>query len=119
MIGRLLAAPAACLLALTFVVVAESGAARVRCSADPLVAAEFIVPPPPFKARGIVVRRWRLPPQEPPGRGPRYKRLYLVTFFVVKGNAVLPRGHRYSQFAYVARKTVTAPWCFLKGGSGP
>jgi hypothetical protein len=118
MIGRLLAA-AACLLVLVVVAAAETGAARVRCSANALVAARFVVPPPPFEARGIVVRRRALPPQEPRGRGPLYKRLYLVTFFVVRGNAVLPRGHRYSQFAYVARRRVTAPWCFLKGGSGP
>ena len=92
---------------------------RARCSLDPRVAAVFVVPPPPFRARIVSVRRWKLPPFEPAGRGPLFKRLYLVTFFVVRGNAVLPRGHRYSQFAYVRRAKLGAPWCFLKGGSGP
>jgi hypothetical protein len=107
----------AAMLALVF-----SGAAagaRVRCSPDPAVAARYIVPPPPFIGRVVAVRRWAIPPFESKGRGPAYKRLYLVTFLAVKGNVVLPSGHRYSQFAYVSRKTATAPWCFLKGGSGP
>jgi len=92
---------------------------RTRCSNDARDAARFIIPPSPFKARLISVRRWKLPPFEPAGRGPLYKRLYLVTFFALKGNAVLPGGHRYSQFAYVTRQSTTAPWCFVKGGSGP
>ena len=93
--------------------------ARSRCSFKPKVAAEYIIPPPPFRARVVSVRRLKLPPGEPVGRGPRFKRLYRVTFDVLHGNAVLPAGHRYSQFAYVTRKHLTAPWCFLKGGSGP
>jgi len=90
-----------------------------RCSSNPAVAARFVVPPPPFGARLTSVRRQQLPPSEPAGRGPSYKRLYLVDFYVSKGNAVLPAGHRYSQFAYVSRTSTTEPWCFLKGGSGP
>jgi hypothetical protein len=92
---------------------------RARCSPSPQVAAEFVIPPAPFRARVVSVRRTALPPGEPAGRGPRFKRLYRVTFVAVKGNAVLPAGHRYTQFAYVTRKTGSAPWCFLKGGSGP
>jgi hypothetical protein len=83
------------------------------------VAARYIVPPPPFVARVVSVRRRAIPPFEPAGRGPLYKRLYLVSFRAIKGNAVLPSGHVYTQFAYVVRKTVRSPWCFLKGGSGP
>ena len=93
--------------------------ARPRCSFNPQVAARYIIPPPPFSARVVSVRRAKLPPGEPVGRGPAFKRLYAVTFHVLKGNAVLPRGHRYVQFAYITRKSMTAPWCFLKGGSGP
>jgi len=92
---------------------------RTRCSSTPQVAARNVIPPPPFEARVLSVRRRQLPPGEPRGRGPLFKRLYVVTFYVLKGNAVLPAGHRYSQFAYVTRKSVTAPWCYLKGGSGP
>ena len=105
-------------LALLLSVGAASGA-RTRCSPDPAVAARFIVPPAPFVGRVVSVVRRKLPPFEPAGRGPRFKRLYLVTFLAVKGNAVLPSGHRYSQFAYVSRASTTAPWCFVKGGSGP
>lgn len=90
-----------------------------RCSANPAVAARFVIPPPPFGARLTSVVRHDLPPSEPPGRGPVYKRLYLVTFYVSKGNAVLAGGHSYSQFAYVDRTSATESWCFLKGGSGP
>jgi hypothetical protein len=90
-----------------------------RCSASPEVAARFVIPPPPFGARLVGVRRQQLPPSEPAGRGPSSKRLYLVSFYVSKGNAVLPAGHRYSQFAYVSRTSTSQPWCFLKGGSGP
>ena len=89
-----------------------------RCF-KPALAAEYIVPPSPFRARVVSVRRLELPPGEPVGRGPSFKRLYVVSFDVIKGNAVLPAGHRYSQFAYVTRKSTAAPWCFLKGGSGP
>lgn len=92
---------------------------RTRCSDDPAVAAQWIVPPPPFAARVVAVRRRSLPPGEPAGGGPARKRLYLVTFDVTAGNAVLPSGHRFTQFAYVARAAATSPWCFLKGGSGP
>ena len=98
---------------------APASGSRQRCSADPAVAARFIVPPPPFVARVVSVARHALPASEPAGRGPRFKRLYVVTFLALKGNAVLPSGHRYSQFAYVTRSSVTAPWCFAKGGSGP
>jgi len=104
------AAPATC---------ATLSTERARCSFNPQVAAQYIVPPAPFKARIVSARRWVLPPGEPVGRGPRLKQLYLVTFYAIKGNVVLPGGHRYSQFAYVTRRTTTAPWCFLKGGSGP
>lgn len=90
-----------------------------RCSASAAVAARFVVPPPPFGARLLSVLRRDVPPSEPLGAGPAYKRLYLVTFYVSKGNAVLPAGRRYSQYAYVGRSSTTAPWCFLKGGSGP
>jgi len=83
------------------------------------VAAQYIIPPPPFKARRVSVQRRQLPPGEPPAGGPQHKRLYVVTFFAVRGNAVLPTGHRYEQFSYVIRKTAGARWCFLKGGSGP
>lgn len=89
-----------------------------RCSTQPQVAAEFIIPPPPFKARVVSVRQIPLPAGEPAAGGPQLKRLYSVTFDVVKGNAVLEHG-RFTQFAYVSRKLTTAPWCFLKGGSGP
>lgn len=92
---------------------------RSRCSSLPQVAARYIIPPPPFVARSISVRRQPLPAFEPAGGGPDYKRLYTVGFFAVRGNAVLPSGHRYTQFAYVARKKTSVPWCFLKGGSGP
>lgn len=90
-----------------------------RCDASPAVAARFIIPPPPFGARLVSVRRHDLPPSEPAGRGPSYKRLYLVTFYVSKGNVVLPSGHAYAQFAYVLRSNAKEPWCFVKGGSGP
>lgn len=93
--------------------------ARPRCSSNPKVAAEYIIPPPPFRARVVSVCRWKMPADEPVGGGPAYKRLYRVTFDVLKGNAVLPAGHRYSQYSYVTRKTTTAAWCFQKGGSGP
>jgi hypothetical protein len=92
---------------------------RPRCSAVPVVAARYIVPPPPFAARVVSVRRRAVPAGEPREGGSRFKRLYLVTFAVSRGNAVLPAGHRYSQFAYVMRNSAQAPWCFLKGGSGP
>lgn len=83
------------------------------------VAARYIVPPPPFVARVVSVQRQALPPGEPRAGGPNLKRLFRVTFDVSKGNAVLPSGHRYTQYAYVSRKATTARWCFLKGGSGP
>jgi hypothetical protein len=92
---------------------------RARCSPNPQVAARYIVPPAPFLARIVFVKRQPLPPSETAGGGQNFKRLYAVTFDAVKGNAVLPSGHRYTQFAYVARKTTSADWCFLKGGSGP
>lgn len=109
-------------LAATALVAAQAapgGAARVRCSPDPKVAARTIVPPPPFVARVLVVERKKLPPFEPAGRGPEYKRLYAVTFHAVRGNAILPTGHDYTQFAYVTRRTLSSRWCFVKGGSGP
>lgn len=94
-------------------------ALRVRCSLRPEVAARRVVPPPPFVARIVSVERVPLPSSEPAGRGPSFKRLYRVRFDAVKGNAVLPTGHRYTQFAYVVRKTIGGRWCFLAGGSGP
>lgn len=90
-----------------------------RCATSPSVAALFIIPPPPFGARLVSVRHRDLPQSEPVGRGSAYKRLYLVTFYASKGNAVLPTGHNYSQFAYVGRASTKEPWCFVKGGSGP
>jgi hypothetical protein len=98
---------------------AQTAGTRARCSPLPQVAARYIVPPPPFLARIVSVTRQPLPSAEPPGGGPNYKRLHRVTFDAVKGNAVLGSGHRYSQFAYVARTTASASWCFLKDGSGP
>ena len=83
-----------------------------RCSSSPSVAAKYVIPPPPFVARLVSVHRQALPATDT-------RRLYRVTFFAVHGNAVLPTGHRYTQFAYVARKTPTARWCFVGGGSGP
>jgi hypothetical protein len=109
------------LLAAALVLLAPpaSASARARCSSSPAVAARFIVPPPPFAGRVVRVVQRPIPPFEPKGRGPAYKRLYLVSFFAVKGNAVLPTGHTYDQFAYVSRTRTSARWCFLKGGSGP
>jgi hypothetical protein len=98
---------------------AQVTGSRARCSRYPEVAARYIVPPAPFLARIVSVKRQALPASEPAGGGPSFKRLYQVTFDAVEGNAVLPSGHRYTQFAYVARKTTSARWCFLEGGSGP
>lgn len=92
---------------------------RVQCSSRPKVAARYIVPPPPFVARIVSVQQQALAPAEPTGGGPSLKRLYRVTFDALRGNAVLPGGHRYAQYAYVARASTAAPWCFVKGGSGP
>jgi len=97
----------------------QAPASRARCSPIPQVAARYIVPPAPFVGRIISVKRQPLPASEPAGGGSNFKRLYEVTFYAVKGNAVLPSGHRYTEFAYVARKSTSAPWCFRKGGSGP
>ena len=93
--------------------------ARPRCSADARTAAVFVIPPAPFKARVVSVKQLALPEGEPAGRGRALERLYEVTFDALVGNAVLPSRHRYSQFAYVSRRRTGAPWCFLKGGSGP
>ena len=79
---------------------AAASEARQRCSTNPTISARFIVPPAPFKAGVTSVRRRALPAGEPSGGGPMLKRLYLVTFHVTRGNAVLPAGH-------------------LRGGSGP
>ena len=92
---------------------------RPKCSSDPAVAAEYVIPPQPFKVRAVTVRRMAMPPSEPKGNGPNFKRLYKVSFYVTNGNAVLPKGHRYTQFAYVARASTGTSWCYLKGGSGP
>ncbi len=92
---------------------------RPRCSSNPAIAAQYVIPPPPFRVRDIATKQIALPPGEPAGGGPTLKRLYRVSFSVVVGNAVLPAGHRYTQFAYVNRQVTTAAWCFLKGGSGP
>jgi hypothetical protein len=97
----------------------NASARRARCSPNPALVAAYVIPPPPFEAKLVSVRRLRLPPGEPAAGGPQHKRLYQVTFRVLRGNAVLPAGHRYSQFAYVTRKTQRGRWCFLKGGSGP
>jgi len=94
-------------------------ATRPKCSTDPEVAAAYVIPPPPFSVRSLVVQRTAMPASEPKGRGPEYKRLYRVVFSVVRGNAVLPAGHRFTQFAYVGRASTSAKWCFVKGGSGP
>ena len=94
-------------------------ASQSRCSADPTAAARYVIPPPPFAVRDVVVRLAAMPPSEPADNGSSYKRLYTVTFTVVHGNAVLPAGHTYTQFAYVSRRSTSAPWCYLKGGSGP
>jgi hypothetical protein len=99
--------------------ISVAGETRARCSTDPQTTARYIIPPPPFVARIIIVKRQTIPAGEPSGGGPNHKRLYSVTFDALKGNAVLPSGHRYTQYAYVVRRTTTAPWCFLKGGSGP
>jgi hypothetical protein len=90
-----------------------------RCSTEPKAAAEYVIPPPPFVPRLISVRQIALPAGEPTAGGPQYKRLYGVTFQALEGNAVLPSGHRYTQFAYISRKSTSQPWCYLKGGSGP
>ena len=92
---------------------------RPRCSADPRVAARYVIPPPPFKVSVVTVDRATMPSSEPKGRGPDFKRLYRVAFNVLRGNPVLEAGHRYTQFAYVSRTSTNAQWCFLKGGSGP
>ena len=78
----------------------------------------LIVPPPPFVARIAFLARRQLRLRANSG-GPNHKRLYAVTFYAVKGNAVLPGGHRYTQFAYVTRTNANGRWCFRKGGSGP
>ena len=93
--------------------------ARARCGSDPTLAARFVIPPPPFVVRDVTVTRRALPQGEPASNGSKYIRLYEVRFFVVKGNAVLPSGHRFTQFAYVSRQVASAPWCFFRGGSGP
>ncbi len=98
---------------------APAAAARPRCSKDPKIAAEYVIPPLPFQVRAIGVQRIAMPASEPKGNGPNFKRLYQVSFYVVRGNAVLPAGHRYTQFAYISRASFRAQWCFLKGGSGP
>lgn len=90
---------------------------RPRCAPDPVVAAAYVIPPAPFAVRDVTVQPLALPPSEHPVTG--VERLYRVRFFVVRGNPVLAGGHAYAQFAYVARAVPTAPWCFLKGGSGP
>ena len=112
----------ACAAALALATAAPASAppsSRSRCSTQPQLAARYIVPPPPFVARIVSVARRPLPAFEPTGGGPGHKRLYAVTFYAVKGNAVLPTGHRYTQFAYVKRTSASGRWCFLKGGSGP
>jgi hypothetical protein len=93
--------------------------AQPRCAASPQVAAKYVIPPPPFRVRTVTVLRMAMPASEPKGKGPNFKRLYRVSFYVVEGNPVLPAGHRYTQFSYVSRESTRAAWCFLKGGSGP
>ena len=82
-----------------------------RCSWSASVAAQYVIPPPPFAARLISGHRQALAASG--------KRLYRVTFFALRGNAVLPSGHRYTQYAYVARSSPGARWCFVSGGSAP
>lgn len=79
-------------------------AAFAFCAATPQRAALHVIPPKPFVARVVSVRRMS-------------KGLYRVTFDAVRGNAVLPSGHRYTQFAHVVRRGTR--WCFVGGGSGP
>lgn len=89
------------------------------CSSDSDVAATFIVPPPPFKARIVSIRRMPMPPTSSVKAAYPYSRLYAVTFRVLVGNAVLPPGHAYTQFAYVGQRFLGGRWCLVAGGSGP
>jgi hypothetical protein len=106
-------------LPLTTLSSVQPTATRPKCSNDPKVAAQYVIPPPPFTVSAVVVQHMAMPASEPKGNGPNFKRLYTVSFDVVRGNPVLPAGHRYTQFAYVSRASTNAAWCFLKGGSGP
>ncbi len=91
------------------------------CATDSRAVATSIIPPAPFKARVISVRQMS-PPQTSSVRASFHHplRLYRVTFRALVGNAVLPSGHTYTQFAYVGQPMPPAGrWCFLSGGSGP
>jgi hypothetical protein len=91
------------------------------CATDSRVVATAIVPPAPFKARVISVRQMSLPQTSSVRASFHHPlRLYRVTFRALRGNAVLPSGHTYAQFAYVGQPVPPAGrWCFLSGGSGP
>jgi hypothetical protein len=90
------------------------------CSPEAEVAAGYIVPPAPFKARVISVRQMPVPATSNlKATFHRPLRLYRVTFRVLVGNAVLPAGHTYTQFAYVGQPMPSGRWCFVGGGSGP
>ncbi|MDA8291041.1 MAG: hypothetical protein M0Z33_05090 [Actinomycetota bacterium] len=99
---------------------ADLAGARPRCSTDPTVAARFGIPPPPFAVRAVSVARDALPSSEARSTGASYERLYRVSFTVTSGNAVLPAGHRYTQFSYVVRSSTRRmsrdSWNF---GDGP
>jgi hypothetical protein len=111
--------PASADLPLTRLSGVQATGARPKCSNDPKVAAEYIIPPSPFKVSGVVAQQTAMPPSQSKGKGTELERLYQVSFEVVHGNPVLPAGHRYTQFAYVERASSSAEWCFFKGGSGP
>jgi hypothetical protein len=90
------------------------------CSSDSDVAAAFIVPPSPFKARIVSIRRMPMPPTSSVVKAAYLRfRLYSVTFRVLVGNAVLPPAHTYTQFAYVGQRVLGGRWCLVGGGSGP
>jgi hypothetical protein len=102
-------------------VVATPPTTRKECSPDSEIAAGYIVPPAPFKARVVWVRQAPVPVPSSLGASYEYPlRLYRVSFHVMVGNAVLPAGHTYVQFAYVGQPMPPAGrWCFVAGGSGP
>lgn len=101
-------------------VVHDPPAARF-CAAESDVAAEYVVPPLPFKARMISVRQMPLPATSDVKHAYPHRpvRLYRVVFRALVGNAVLPSGHTYAQFAYVTQLMPAGRWCFVAGGSGP
>ena len=60
-------------------------------------------------------------PASPSIDAPSYHplRLNRVTFRVSSGNAVLPAGHTYTQYAHVGRAYAGGRWCFVAGVSAP